>query len=131
MVKVSPWDKEAYKAVITKMTRGLYFHEFGERLPTDAFVKTYHPRWVNSHLLELIGSLPKKRIGSGQFIYAFGRLPEQPLLSLWFFIFHGHHLASAQTAPAGFDLQGMVMDARILPPSESVRGCSESETTSR
>jgi hypothetical protein len=81
-------------------------------------MKTYHPRLVTSELIDLIAGLPKQRIGGGQFIYAFGRLSEEPLLSLWFFIFHGRHLASAQTAPADFDLWNMAAESLTLPGSE-------------
>jgi hypothetical protein len=85
-------------------------------LPTDAAVKTYHPRIVTPALIEIIAGLPKRSTGGGQFVYAFGKLPEEPFVSLWFFIFHGRHLASAQTAPAGFDIHKMAMETLAISP---------------
>jgi hypothetical protein len=98
-----PWDRESHDETIKRITRGLYFHHYGAALSPDTNVKAYWFRPNDRSMAPVIRGLNNRSIGGGQFRYAYGRAEELPEASVWFFLFHGAHLAGGFT---GEDLLG-------------------------
>jgi len=91
------WNSKAHDAVIERIVRGLYFHNFGEVLPPDARVS---PKWFNQpdeEFLQTMSGLKKNVVGNNQFVYLFGRAEGRPAASVWCFEFYGRHWAGAHT----------------------------------
>ena len=91
------WNSKSHDAVIERIVRGLYFHHFGEVLPSIANVS---PKWFNQPdevFLEKLEGLKKNVIGDNQFVYSYGRENEHPSFSVWYFEFYGRHWAGAHT----------------------------------
>lgn len=99
---------------IEKITRGLYCHEFSERLPKECpvevvMVNSRDPTWGPSIRPTLQLMQIRSVGGSDVFEYAFARAPEQPQSSLWLFRFYAGHVAVAST--------GRIAYAEVEPPS--------------
>lgn len=91
------WNSKAHDAVIERIVRGLYFHHFGEILPSDTHVS---PKWFNrpdEKFLQTMSGLKKEVVGNNQFVYLYGRFEEHPSASVWCFEFYGRHWAGACT----------------------------------
>lgn len=91
------WNSKAHDAVITRTVRGLYFHHFGDVLPSDVQVS---PKWFNQpneNFLQSLSGLKKSVIGNNQVIYLYGRAEDHPIASIWYFEFYGKHWAGAHT----------------------------------
>lgn len=86
--------------VIERITRGLYFHHFGERvdLPVENFcVNERDPRW-GGVLRNTLSFMQVRSIGgSNVFEYGFARAPDVPQSSLWLFRFYAGHTVLAAT----------------------------------
>jgi len=94
------WPADAHDPVITKMIRGLYFHHFGEILGDKASTKVHWLRYLNSELRQLWTELPLGgALANEIFLYRCGNAVENPLYSVWMFVFYGRHFASGYTSP--------------------------------
>ena len=102
--------------VMSRTTRGLYFHHFGERMPPDIRLdlSVMNPDALGFQMW-LGKTLPGLRVcdigGSERFGYAFGLLEESPATSLWLYQIYRTHVVLCISEP-GQD--GMATDDR--PP---------------
>jgi len=89
---------EPYERTLAKITRGLYFHHYGEVLPRDTPVVPCDFKLSPEEMKETLRKLTMARVGDGkQFQYAYGRASDDPRASVWFYLFHERHLVSAYT----------------------------------
>jgi hypothetical protein len=90
-----------HSKTIDKITRGLYFHNFKSALPLEVKIETYFFLKLYRELKELGMSLTRRNIGGDDcFVYAFDRVTDNPVFSLWMYQFYRGHWAAAITAPA-------------------------------
>lgn len=78
---------------ITKLIKGLYFHEYNEPLPSTAFLDVSHEhfKFGDSFLSQYIElSKHGKNSWPGVFEYRHNRLEDVPEKSLWMFLLYGH-----------------------------------------
>jgi hypothetical protein len=98
------WPMENHDPVIEKITRGLFYHNFGNILSPDLSVEVTYLNGFDRHLLEIAGSLNRANVGGDErFCYAYSRTSEDPEVSLWFFQFYQRHWAAAITKPSAAD----------------------------
>ena len=95
------FDATAHDRTIERITRGLYFHHYGERLPPDCPFEVYFIRdgvdWVSS-LADFLAHTRTWDIGGPDvFEYRFGRAAGKPEGSIWFYRFYQGHVAAAVT----------------------------------
>lgn len=96
-----------------RIIRGLYFHEIGIRLPTNAGVQSVvdgvlpDPDWM-----ALLESQRAKDIGEGIFSYRYLIAQDEPLASAWLLIFFGKLQVCGLTLPE----VPRVLPNRELPP---------------
>ena len=92
------FKRDRIQSVISRMTRGFYFHFFGERLPDNSVVLDYR---LNPSLDDvekhLIIQLPLHKIGSGEFGFRYIRGEDDPYSSIWFFMFYERTLIVSLT----------------------------------
>ena len=92
------FKRDRIQSVISRMTRGFYFHFFGERLPGNSVVMDYR---LNPSLDDvekhLIVQLPLHKIGSGEFSFRFIRGEDDPYSSIWLFMFYERTLIVSLT----------------------------------
>jgi hypothetical protein len=86
-------DRQRITAVLSRIIRGLYFHELGQPVPTNYQVVAELQPQVNSKLIEMVASIsftsPPKVVGEGVFEYFFQRVDEDPNSILWVLHFYG------------------------------------------
>lgn len=92
-----PIASDAYDKTLERITRGLYWHAFGERLLPETPVKAYWYRGIDDDLAALMKPLHLRIVGQNQFIYRFGRADDAPQVSMWFYVFYGRHVGGAIT----------------------------------
>jgi hypothetical protein len=92
------WPRENHHKVIEKLTRGLYYHHFGEILePAVSFEITFLNE-INADLRQTILSMRCCNVGGvSRFAYAYGRLVEDRQVSMWICQFYMRHWAVAIT----------------------------------
>ena len=96
------FDRPRIQRVVEKIVRGLYFHEFGERL-TDARVEDFvlNPDQLSNEDKEYVTSLPVRQVAPDVFSYRCERDPEDPRHSGWFLMFfYPKTLFFTMTTPA-------------------------------
>jgi hypothetical protein len=93
------WNSRVHDAVIERTIRGLYFHHFREILASRATIKVQWLRGFPSDVVEYLKDCPTVSVGGDRFVYKYGRAADQPLSSMWLFLFYGHHFASGYTLP--------------------------------
>jgi hypothetical protein len=100
------WPRESHDKVIEKITRGLYYHHFRETLASMVPIEItnidslrLNPNIdILNWLQQTINELPQHNVGGiEKFAYAFGRVPENPKLSMWIYQFYRRHWAAAIT----------------------------------
>jgi hypothetical protein len=95
------FDAEAHDRTIERITRGLYFHHFGQPLPIEAPVEVTLIRdgadWQNGVEPFLVRMQVASIGGPATFEYAFARAEEEPQSSLWIYRFCARHVAAAST----------------------------------
>jgi hypothetical protein len=95
------FDADAHDRTIERITRGLYFHHFGEPLPFDSPVEAYPIRDGADWQKAVAPLLLRMRIGNiggpATFEYAFARDEDDPNSSLWIYRFYARHFAAAET----------------------------------
>ncbi|MFH1765939.1 MAG: hypothetical protein ABIF09_17265 [Gemmatimonadota bacterium] len=110
-------DHLRIEAVVARVIRGLFLHEYGQRLPTDAEVSGISMQeWSKmspnvkrglSKVIDPLRNLPDKPIGDGStFRYRLTHVPGMVRFSAWLLTFYGglfflgitSHEASLKTA---------------------------------
>jgi hypothetical protein len=89
-------ESEAFKPMIESITRGLYWHIYGDRLPLDTKIRTARMR-VGDWLTEFVADMGRYRSGGDQFLFACKRMDEHPTVSVWVFVFHRRVVEMAMT----------------------------------
>lgn len=85
-------DRKRIAAVLTRIIRGLYFHEIGKPVPANYQVFAELQPQVNPKLRETVASISftsPKVVGEGVFEYFFQRVDEDPDSALWVLHFYG------------------------------------------
>ncbi|TGS97471.1 hypothetical protein EN814_09770 [Mesorhizobium sp. M2D.F.Ca.ET.171.01.1.1] len=96
------WPEKYHDAVISRITKGLYFHETRTSLfdlDCDVTVR-FHGRNAGE-IPELARTMNMRSVGMQQFAYSFGVAAEDKRRSLWLYEFYETHYASAETFPRG------------------------------
>lgn len=91
------WSADAHKRVMSRTVRGLYFHHFGDILPSsvDIAIRVYR-EWPEE-LFKMSISMPQEIIGTNHLIYRYGRAAEKSVVSAWLFQFYNAHIVLALT----------------------------------
>lgn len=111
-------DRERINAVLSRIIRGLYFHEMGHPVPQDYKVMVELQPQVNPKLRETVASISfnsPKVVGGGAFGYFFQRVDEDPKSTLWILHFFGCFPA------VGFVLLPENKRSKLLAKREGVR----------
>jgi hypothetical protein len=99
------WPRENHDKVIEKITRGLYYHHFGEILRPAIFFEIIFLDKLDAELEQTVLSMRRCNVGgAGRFAYAYGRLAEEPQVSMWIYQFYMRHWALAITKPEFCDI---------------------------
>jgi hypothetical protein len=99
-----PWSNDyqvrlptgVFEPMIDRVTRGLYWYEYGQSLDAALPIRTYYLNTLKGMEAELPNFI-RKTVGDGQFLYAFQRYEPRPTCSTWVFVFHRRLLAGATT----------------------------------
>ena len=95
------FDVEAHDRTVERITRGLYFHHFGQPLPFDIPMEAYPIRDGADWQKGIAPLLMRMRVGDvggpSIFEYAFARDEDEPTGSLWIYRFCARHAAAAET----------------------------------
>jgi hypothetical protein len=95
------FDAEGHDRTVERITRGLYFHHFGQSLPFDSPVEVYPIRDGTDWQKGIAPLLMRMRVenvgGPLTFEYAFARDEDEPTGSLWIYRFYARHVAAAET----------------------------------
>jgi hypothetical protein len=111
------WPRENHDKVIEKITRGLYYHHFGEILDPTISLEITFLNNLNDDLKQTILSMRRCNVGgAGRFAYAFGRLAEERQVSLWIYQFYMRHWAGVITKPEFCDIAAL--DGGMVAPTE-------------
>lgn len=100
------WPRTTHDSVIEKITRGLYYHHFGNPLPGSAEIEVTFLDKFDDPIRDLAmeKDLTRHSVGGDDiFCYAYGRVNETPEFSLWIYQFYLRHWAGAVTKPQGHD----------------------------
>lgn len=95
-------DNKRMRRIYARITRGLFFHEQGVRVPDDYRVEV--TLWVEEKpkvmetIPRMLGGREPKKIG-GIFVYKWARAVENPLTSIWLMQFYRRALALAHVFP--------------------------------
>jgi len=90
-------DPSRLARVITRVTKGLFFHELGFRLPDDCEVSVQDDsRWINlpdddeliTHVIRPVLLADYHVFGDGVFTFRFRHVDSEPWLSAWIFTFY-------------------------------------------
>ena len=96
--KIILWDDSPHR-IFEKMVRGLYFHHFNEVLADRVDIIIDQIKEMTTAKVECVKSLSCNYIGCGQFLYRYGRANDDPLRSVWLFVFHRNLVVMGQTNP--------------------------------
>ncbi len=97
------WDNECHDQTIIKITKGLYFHHFGEILESGENIRPYFFYNLTPEMVNAFQEFPANSIGRNQFVYKFGRLDEKAEISVWLYQFFERHFSAAVTSPNTLD----------------------------
>jgi hypothetical protein len=89
-------ESDAFRPMIEWITRGLYWHVYGERLPLDTQMRTAQMR-IGEWLPEFVSDMGKYQAGGTQFLFACKRMDDHPTVSIWVYVFHWRLIAMAMT----------------------------------
>jgi hypothetical protein len=70
--------------MIERITRALYWYEYGQTLDAALLIKTYYLNDLQG-VKDLLPSFVRKKVGNGQFLYAFQRYEPRPTCWTWIF----------------------------------------------
>ena len=94
------FDRSRIQVVIDKTVRGLYYHERGIALPTNAIVGSFVLNPIfHDKFKEVICSLPLRDVGDGVFSYRYWVSNETPEESFWLLMFFDKTLFLTRTEP--------------------------------
>lgn len=99
-----PWSNDyqvrlptgVFEPTIERITRALYWHEYGRRLGATLQIRTYFLDSLKG-MEDLLPGFTRRSVGGGQFLYGFQRFEPQPTVSTWLFVFHRRVFAGATT----------------------------------
>lgn len=89
-------DGSAFVPVVKQIVRGLYWHCYKERLPSDVDIEA-NLMQVGDWLLEASQGMTSHSVGDGQFFFFHLRMEAHPTISVWILIFHRQMVAMALT----------------------------------
>lgn len=92
------WDSAAHTEVITRITRGLFYHHFHSVLSSQAVISVGWHAGVGDELNSALDKMKYVDIGCGAFRYWFERVSEPAEVSCWWYEFYGCHFASASVS---------------------------------
>jgi hypothetical protein len=95
-------ESTAFKPVVERITRGLYWHFYHETLPLETSMKISRLR-IGEWLPEFVSDMTRFGVGGDQFYCAYNRMDDHPTVSLWVFVFHRRLLAMVMTDVAVSD----------------------------
>ena len=105
---VTTWDAQSHDEMIIRITRGLYFHHYGDILSPDISVDVFYFSHLDDTLQAAFNSTRQYSIGGNQFVYRTGRATDAPSVSIWLYQFHERHWAGAVTDDAKLaDIPGL------------------------
>jgi len=87
----------ALSAVGIRIVRGLFWHEYGDRLSPTTPISVGRIGSVTEIPENLGGAFTKREVADGQFRYGFFRLKDEPDCSCWVLEFHGKITLLAQS----------------------------------
>ncbi len=91
---------ERIRRVLNRTIRGLYYHERGERLPTECQVISIpDARLPDPRIMDLLVAQPPKIIGKGIFSYRSMVTEDEKFASVWLLVFYGVVTVVAMTMP--------------------------------
>ena len=93
------WDAPSHDSTIQRITRGLYYHHFGEILSLGVFVQPHYYAELDERMHQPAKKLAVHSIGDKRFVYAFGKAEDDPTVSVWLYQFYERHWAGAFTVP--------------------------------
>jgi hypothetical protein len=102
-----PVDRRRLNNVVARITRGLFRHHSGRRLPIECEVDAFTSRALSqggaATVLELIGDLrsPVHSIGNGAFSYRCSVAHDQENSSFWMFVVYGAFSFASLTLDRG------------------------------
>jgi hypothetical protein len=90
-------ESRAFKPVIERITRGLYWHRYqSERLPLAVKMQIGQLR-IGEWLPEFVSDMNKVAVARDQFLYAYNRTDDHPTVSVGVYVFHRRLIAMALT----------------------------------
>jgi len=89
-------ESDAFKPVIERITRGLYWHFYHQCLPLDIEMQIGQLR-VGEWLPEFVSDMNRFGLGGDQFLCAYNRMDDHPTVSIWVYVFHRRLIAMAMT----------------------------------
>lgn len=96
---ILPVEAKPFISTCQRIVRGLYWHEFRDRLPLEVAVDAN----LVSEIDGITTGMARKDVADGQFIYYFFHLPKEPTVSIWCLIFHKVIRVFLRTNPRRID----------------------------
>lgn len=108
------WDSDAFEALITRLIRGLYWHQTRTILPEGSTVEVQWPKSAPIEAIQIVRAHESEHAGlkqiGEQFAYCFMIDPNLTGHSMWVFQFHQSLWATGYTLPPGYVLTPEEMD---------------------
>ena len=89
-------DSKSFIPMIDQITRGLYWHAYGDRLPSDTKMRIGKLR-IGEWLPAFVSDMNRFVIAGSQFCCAYDRMGDYPTISVWVYVFHNRIVAMAMT----------------------------------
>lgn len=90
-------ESDAFKPVIERITRGLYWHRYGgERLPLSIEMQVAQLQ-LGEWLTDFVSDMNRFAVAGDQFMCAYDRMNDYPTISVWVYVFHRRFIAMAMT----------------------------------
>lgn len=95
---VFEFQRDRIQSVISRITRGFFFHFFGERLPDDYIVKEFMLNPILDEVQKiLLSQIPLNEIGNGVFSFRYQRDISDPYFTAWLYRFYDCTLITTLT----------------------------------
>lgn len=99
------YKRDRIQSVITRITKGFFFHFYKERLPENYVVEDFQ---LNPRLDEvqefLLSKIPLYEIGNGVFSFKFQRDTDDPYFTAWLYMFYDRTLIATYTDKSTFGM---------------------------
>jgi hypothetical protein len=89
-------ESDSFRPMIDWITRGLYWHVYGELLPLHTKMRIAQMR-IGEWLPGFVSDMNRFRTGGDQFLCAYNRMDDHPTVSIWIYVFHRRLIAMAMT----------------------------------